>query len=146
MRGYGWVERGPVDLRGAELADHKRVLAALLEHASGIQLIKYVDPILGDGELVLQHVCKLGLEGIVSKRADATYRSGRRTDWTRPNARHGRKRTRIASRRWKVQSRDALEARKKPRRRGHRGRPVKALTRGRGNVPAPLRPMGDGLA
>jgi bifunctional non-homologous end joining protein LigD len=69
------------DLCGADLADRKRVLAALLENTSGAQLIKYVDHIPGDGELVFEHVCKLGLEGIVSKRADTPYRSGRSTDW-----------------------------------------------------------------
>jgi bifunctional non-homologous end joining protein LigD len=69
------------DLRGASLIDRKRVLQALLDNTSGVQLIKYVDHIPGDGELVLEHVCKLGLEGIVSKRADTAYRSGRSTDW-----------------------------------------------------------------
>ena len=69
------------DLRGAALIDRKRVLEALLDNTSGAQLIKYVEHIEGDGELVLAHACKLGLEGIVSKRADAIYRSGRRADW-----------------------------------------------------------------
>lgn len=69
------------DLRGAPLIDRKRVLEALLGNTAGVQLIKYVDHIPGDGELVLEHVCKLGLEGIVSKRADAAYRSGRSSDW-----------------------------------------------------------------
>jgi len=31
----------------------------------------------GDGETVFRHACKLGLEGIVSKRKDSAYRSGR---------------------------------------------------------------------
>ena len=35
----------------------------------------------GDGETVFRHACKLGLEGIVSKRRDSTYRSGRSPDW-----------------------------------------------------------------
>jgi bifunctional non-homologous end joining protein LigD len=35
----------------------------------------------GDGETVFQHACKLGLEGIVSKRKDSAYRSGRSPDW-----------------------------------------------------------------
>ena len=39
----------------------------------------------GDGirlnEQRLRHACKLGLEGIVSKRKDSTYRSGRSADW-----------------------------------------------------------------
>ncbi|MTD93107.1 hypothetical protein GIW81_02025 [Hyphomicrobium sp. xq] len=69
------------DLRGAALIDRKRVLEALLDNTSGVQLIRYVDHIGGDGELVLEHACKLGLEGVVSKRADAAYRSGRSTDW-----------------------------------------------------------------
>jgi hypothetical protein len=31
----------------------------------------------GDGEIVFQHACKLGCEGIVSKRLGSLYRSGR---------------------------------------------------------------------
>ena len=31
--------------------------------------------------MLLKHACKLGLEGIVSKRADAAYHSGRGHDW-----------------------------------------------------------------
>ena len=34
-----------------------------------------------DGEAVFRHACKLGLEGIVSKRKDSVYRSGRSPDW-----------------------------------------------------------------
>jgi bifunctional non-homologous end joining protein LigD len=34
-----------------------------------------------DGEMVFGHACKLGLEGIVSKRRDSLYRSGRSPDW-----------------------------------------------------------------
>ena len=30
---------------------------------------------------MFQHACKLGLEGIVSKRKDSPYRSGRSPDW-----------------------------------------------------------------
>jgi len=35
----------------------------------------------GDGPTVFAHACKLGLEGIVSKRKDFAYRSGRSPDW-----------------------------------------------------------------
>src|SRR5262245_63226884 len=35
----------------------------------------------GDGETVFRHACKLGLEGIVSKRKNSPYRSGRSPDW-----------------------------------------------------------------
>jgi bifunctional non-homologous end joining protein LigD len=34
----------------------------------------------GDGPTVLAHTCKMGLEGIVSKK-DSAYRSGRSPDW-----------------------------------------------------------------
>lgn len=71
------------DLRGAALADRKRVLQALLDNTSGVQLIKYVDHIKGGGDIVLQHACKLNLEGIVSKHADTAYRSGRCADWVK---------------------------------------------------------------
>jgi bifunctional non-homologous end joining protein LigD len=42
-----------------------------------------------DGGLVFAHACKMGLEGIVSKRRDSRYRSGRSSDWIKsknPNA------------------------------------------------------------
>ena len=42
-----------------------------------------------NGSTVFAHACKLGLEGIVSKRLGSTYRSGRTNDWLKfknPNA------------------------------------------------------------
>ncbi len=42
-----------------------------------------------DGEVVFRHACKMGLEGIVSKRKGSPYRSGRSPDWLKmknPNA------------------------------------------------------------
>ena len=37
--------------------------------------IRFNEHMEGDGETVFRHACKLGLEGIVSKRRDSTYRS-----------------------------------------------------------------------
>ena len=37
----------------------------------------------GDGEIVFQHACKLGCEGIVSKRLGSTYSSGRSKYWVK---------------------------------------------------------------
>jgi ATP-dependent DNA ligase len=37
------------------------------------------------GEVVFRHACKMGLEGIVSKRKDSAYRSGRSPDWLKMN-------------------------------------------------------------
>ena len=36
-----------------------------------------------DGPTVFAHACKMGLEGIVSKRKGSTYRSGRSRDWVK---------------------------------------------------------------
>jgi bifunctional non-homologous end joining protein LigD len=41
----------------------------------------FSDHIHEDGETVFRHACKMGLEGIVSKRKDSPYRSGRSPDW-----------------------------------------------------------------
>jgi hypothetical protein len=39
--------------------------------------IRFNEHIEGDGPTVFAHACKMGLEGIVSKRKDSAYRSGR---------------------------------------------------------------------
>ncbi len=53
--------------------------AELKELVSGEDsgVIKYSEHFEDDGPVVLRHACKFGLEGIVSKRRDAPYRSGR---------------------------------------------------------------------
>jgi bifunctional non-homologous end joining protein LigD len=43
--------------------------------------IRFNEHIEGEGETVFRHACKLGLEGIVSKRKGSLYRSGRSPDW-----------------------------------------------------------------
>ena len=43
--------------------------------------IRFNEHIGGDGPTVFAHACKMGLEGIVSKRKDSMYRSGRSPDW-----------------------------------------------------------------
>jgi bifunctional non-homologous end joining protein LigD len=43
--------------------------------------IRFNEHIEGDGPTVFAHACKMGLEGIVSKRKDSMYRSGRSPDW-----------------------------------------------------------------
>jgi ATP-dependent DNA ligase len=46
-----------------------------------LQLVYRCVPSLSDGETVFAHAYKLGLEGIVSKRKDSMYRSGRSPEW-----------------------------------------------------------------
>jgi ATP-dependent DNA ligase len=45
--------------------------------------IRFNEHLIGDGPTVFEHVCRMGLEGIVSKRADSRYRSGRSPDWVK---------------------------------------------------------------
>ncbi len=63
------------DLRKDPLLARKQRLARLLRRPpAGIKLSEHV---AGDGDKMLAQACKLGLEGIVSKRADAPYVSAR---------------------------------------------------------------------
>ena len=58
----------------------KATLASVLAKAGlGIRLNEHLEH--DDGEVVFRHACKLGLEGIVSKRKGSPYRSGRSPDW-----------------------------------------------------------------
>ena len=43
--------------------------------------IRFTEHLTGDGPTVFAHVCRMGLEGIVSKRTDAPYRSGPSMVW-----------------------------------------------------------------
>jgi bifunctional non-homologous end joining protein LigD len=54
-------------------------LAGLL--ARGPSAIQFSEAIEGDGPAVFRHACAIGLEGIVSKRKDSAYRSGRSDKW-----------------------------------------------------------------
>jgi bifunctional non-homologous end joining protein LigD len=66
------------DLRDVPLIERKAELKRLLESAkTGRQTIRYSEHFTEDGALILQQACRMSLEGIVSKRADAPYRSGR---------------------------------------------------------------------
>ena len=47
--------------------------------APGLRLNEHIEE--EDGEAVFRHACKIGLEGIVSKRKNSLYRSGRSPDW-----------------------------------------------------------------
>ena len=72
------------DLRAAPLIERKRVLSELLASAGAkAERLIYCDHIEGDGVVVLESACALGLEGIVSKQAAASYRSGKRSEWVK---------------------------------------------------------------
>jgi ATP-dependent DNA ligase len=67
------------DMRQEPLEERKAKLEKLLARVPlGVQLNEHVEL---DGVTVFEHACKLGLEGIVSKRRDFPYRSGRTKRW-----------------------------------------------------------------
>src|SRR5690606_23897801 len=62
------------DLTRAPLRARKELLAALLAAAPGeAAAIRYSDHVEGRGEELFREACRLRLEGIVAKRADAPY-------------------------------------------------------------------------
>jgi bifunctional non-homologous end joining protein LigD len=79
------------DLRRLPLSDRKERLQTLLKehHAKKDALIRYVDHFETGGDAVLKSACRMHLEGIVSKRLDAPYRSGRGNGWTKAKCRAG---------------------------------------------------------
>jgi bifunctional non-homologous end joining protein LigD len=64
---------GDQDLRRLPLAKRKVALRRLLKAERG--RIQYVEHTEGDGDKMFEAVCKLGLEGMVSKRSGSFYRS-----------------------------------------------------------------------
>ena len=76
---FDLIELNGDDLRRDPLNVRKATLASVLARAApGLSLNEHMEE---DGAPVFAHACKLGLEGIVSKRKDSRYRSGRSPDW-----------------------------------------------------------------
>jgi len=77
------------DRRDLPLRDRKARLKALLATSKLPPTVRYVDHFETPGDAVLQSACQMHLEGIVSKRLDAPYRSGRGMGWTKAKCRGG---------------------------------------------------------
>jgi bifunctional non-homologous end joining protein LigD len=76
---FDLIELNGDDLRRDPLEVHKATLRSMLAKAGlGLRFNEHME---GDGPTVFAYACKLGLEGIVSKRKDSPYRSGRSPDW-----------------------------------------------------------------
>jgi len=78
---------GREDLRPLPLAERKARLQANVEDAPAN--IRYVDHFVTAGDAVLESACRMNLEGIVSKRLDAPYQSGRSESWGKSKCRQG---------------------------------------------------------
>lgn len=68
------------DLRPEPLARRRKLLGPLVETTSGTS-VRLTGQLDFPGEDVFRHACRLGLEGIVSKRVGSGYRAGRQADW-----------------------------------------------------------------
>lgn len=78
---------GHEDLRPLPLEQRKARLQATLAKAASN--LRFVDHFVTAGDAVLQSACRMELEGIISKRLDAPYRSGRGETWTKAKCRAG---------------------------------------------------------
>ncbi|MGV7216125.1 DNA ligase D [Bradyrhizobium sp. UFLA05-112] len=79
-----------LDLRRLPLGERKTRLKKLLDaRKRKSSQIRYVEHFESGGDAVLQSACKLQLEGVVSKKLDAPYRSGRTESWTKAKCRAG---------------------------------------------------------
>jgi len=75
------------DIREVPLLKRKELLEGLLQGLSPGSPVQYSDHVSGPPGAFYDRVSEMGLEGIVSKRAGAPYRSGRSTTWTKTKAR-----------------------------------------------------------
>jgi bifunctional non-homologous end joining protein LigD len=71
------------DLRASPLHARKAALHALVRRTRDENALRYSDHLEGRGAKLLDAACRRGLEGIVSKRRDDPYRSGRGHGWVK---------------------------------------------------------------
>jgi ATP-dependent DNA ligase len=95
---FDLIELNGDNLRRDPLEVRKATLRSMLAKAGlGLRFNEHLE---GDGPTVFAHACKMGLEGIVSKRKDSRYTSGRSRDWLKmkkPARRCGVRRRRIGA-------------------------------------------------
>jgi bifunctional non-homologous end joining protein LigD len=80
---------GREDLRTLPLNDRKARLEKFLNAQKAAAQIRYVSHLQSNAEAVLASACKIGLEGIISKKLDAAYFSGRSDRWVKAKCRGG---------------------------------------------------------
>ncbi|WP_458385499.1 non-homologous end-joining DNA ligase [Rhizobium pisi] len=73
------------DLRGVEYRSRRHLLEDTLNGPTSDQVgaVRLSETLDGEPAVLLEHVCRLGLEGIVGKHLDRPYRSGRTGDWVK---------------------------------------------------------------
>ena len=68
-------------LRQEPLTERKKILAQTLDSLPEHHVVRYGEHIATEGKPIFDAACKLGAEGIISKRGDAVYTSGRSKSW-----------------------------------------------------------------
>jgi bifunctional non-homologous end joining protein LigD len=77
---FDLLELDGLDMRREPIETRKATLASILRKARHcVRLNEHIAH--PNGAAVFHHACKMGLEGIVSKRLGSVYRSGRTSDW-----------------------------------------------------------------
>ena len=76
---FDLIEHNGIDVAAYPLAKRKDWLKRLMARANGA--ISFNEHFEGDGEEIFAHACRLGCEGIVAKRIDLPYESGRSKRW-----------------------------------------------------------------
>jgi bifunctional non-homologous end joining protein LigD len=71
------------DLMQLPLLTRKETLGEILKARSSSSAIRCSEHWLGNGDRLYDEACRSGLEGVISKRADQPYRSGRGRDWVK---------------------------------------------------------------
>lgn len=98
LQAFDLLELNGEDHRPFPLGRRKNRLIRLLANVPpGIELTEHTHV---DGAAVFRHACKLGLEGIVSKRLTAPYRSGLSRDWLKVKNPHSPAMVRAREGRW----------------------------------------------
>ena len=69
------------DLTSLPLTERKEVLRSVVDRLGKQDLVRFSDHVVGQGAKVLDQACRMALEGVIAKRADAPYRGGRGKDW-----------------------------------------------------------------
>jgi bifunctional non-homologous end joining protein LigD len=69
------------NLRQEQLTGRKKILAQMLDSLAEHEVVRYGQHIETEGAPIFAEACRLGAEGIVSKRSDSVYTSGRTKSW-----------------------------------------------------------------
>jgi DNA ligase D-like protein (predicted ligase) len=73
------LELNGKDLKKKTVVERKQILKDFLPESD---VVKYCDHFEGEGKILFEHVAKVGIEGIIAKKATSIYQVGKRTkDW-----------------------------------------------------------------